>query len=181
MINNNYMEYSGYDDEELIDLIEDGDEEALKIMFEKYEPLIISKIVKFNFDKNNLDDYLQEGRITLHKAIKLYDSNSPKTFNKYFDLILTNHFLTIKRDNKNDFKTSYLNEEEIEDIRINSNDKMDEFDFSNFYLSKFEKEVYKLRFLRNYKISEICKILEVEEKTVYNTIQRIKRKLDGLK
>ncbi len=175
------INYNDYDDNELICLIEKGNEEALEVIFSKYEPLIKSKISKFNLDKKNLEDYLQEGRVMLHKAIKLYNSNSPKTFNKYFDLILTNHFLTIIRDSKNDVNVSYLNEEDIEDKQKNVDVKLDDFDFSNLYLSKFEKEVYKLRFLRNYKISDICKMLDAEEKRVYNSIQRIKRKLNDLK
>ena len=104
-----------YNDNELIQLIEKGNEEALEIMFSKYELLIRSKVIKFKLDKYGLDDYLQEGRLMLHKAIKKYDLSSSKTFNKYFDLILTNHFLTVVRDIKNDFVIGYLNEEEIED------------------------------------------------------------------
>ena len=173
--------YNKINDNELIYLIEEGNEEALEIMFAKYEPLIRSKISKFKFDKENLDDYLQECRLMLHKAIKLYNPNSPKTFNKYFDLILTNHFLTIIRDNKTTVKVDYLDADEIEDKQNRTNELLEEIDFSNLKLSAFEKEIYKLRFLRNLKISDICQMLGVEEKRVYNSIQRIKRKLMDLK
>ena len=170
-----------YNDNELIQLIEKGNEEALEIMFSKYELLIRSKIIKFKLDKYGLDDYLQEGRLMLHKAIKKYDLSSSKTFNKYFDLILTNHFLTVVRDIKNNFVIGYLNEEEIEDKQKRTDEKLEVIDFSELRFSKLEKEIYKLRFLRNLKVSDICQILGLSEKSVYNSIQRIKNKLDDLK
>lgn len=173
--------YNNYDDNELVSSIREGNEDSLLIMFTKYEPLIRSKINKFKLDKNGMDDYLQEGRLMLHKAIKMYVLNSQKTFNKYFDLILTNHFLTIVRKKRVDMMVGYLNEEEVEDKQKRTNDLLEEFDFSKLQLSKLEKEIYKYRFLRNLKISDICQILQVEEKVVYNTIQRIKRKLVDLK
>ncbi len=168
-------------DNELIYLIREGNEEALEIMFLKYEPLIKSKIIKFKFDIKNFDDYLQEGRICLNKAIRLYNADSPKTFNKFFDLIITNRFRSILRKNKIDMDYEFIDENKLIDKQPIRNDKLEEIDFSYLKLSSLEKRIYELRFLRNYNVKDICQLLKVEEKTVYNTIQRIKKKLETLK
>lgn len=168
-------------DNELLYLIQEDNEEALELMFQKYEPLIRGKIKKFQIDEIFLEDYFQEGRIMLLKAIKLYDTSSQKTFNKYFDLILTNRFITLLRKNKKHSSVTYVLEEEIEDQYQRSIEALEDVDFSNLKLSNLEKEIYKLRFLRNHKVSYICQTLNINEKTVYNTIQRIKIKLENLK
>ncbi len=167
-------------DNELLYLIQEGNEEALEIMFQKYDPLIKNKIKKFKIAVDIIEDALQEGRLMLHKAIKLYDASMDKTFNKYFDLILTNRLISITRENKKNDKITYVLEE-IEDNNIRVVEELDNFDFSKLKLSDMEKEIYKMRFLRNLKVSDICQILNVSEKTVYNSIQRIKRKLERLK
>lgn len=168
-------------DNELLYLISDNNEEALEIMFKKYEPLILSKIKKFKFNKLYWEDYLQEGRLMLLKAIKSYDPNSRKTFNKYFDLILTNRFISIIRKDKKETEVAFIAEEMLIAQEESKDKKLDDVDFSKLQLSSLEKEIYKLRFLRNLKVSYICQSLNVSEKTVYNSIQRIKRKLKDLK
>ncbi len=175
------MNNKSFNDNELLYLIQEGNEEALEIMFQKYEPLIKARVKKFNIEEILVEDFIQEGRLMLHKAIKLYDLTSKKTFNKYFDLIMTNHFITLLRKNKKYDEVTYVVTEDIEDCHHRLDEKLEDIDFSRLQLSKLEKEIYKLRFLRNLKISDICQILNVNEKTVYNTIQRVKAKLEVLK
>lgn len=175
------MNNKSFNDNELLYLIQEGNEEALEIMFQKYEPLIKAKVKKFNIEEILVEDFIQEGRLMLHKAIKLYDSASKKTFNKYFDLIMTNQFITLLRKNKKYDELAYVVTEDLEDRHHRIDEKLEDIDFSKLQLSKLEKEIYKLRFLRNLKISDICQILNVNEKTVYNTIQRVKIKLEALK
>lgn len=175
------MNNKKFNDNELLYLIQEGNEEALEIMFRKYEPLIITKVKKFNIEEILIEDYLQEGRLMLHKAIKLYNLDSKKTFNKYFDLILTNQFITLLRKHKKHSDLSYIVSESLEDQNNRTNEKLEDVDFSKLQLSTLEKEIYKYRFLRNLKICDICQILNISEKTVYNTIQRVKNKLKALK
>jgi RNA polymerase sporulation-specific sigma factor len=127
------------------------------------------------------EDYLQEGRLVLHKAIKCYDMNGVKTFNKYFDLILTNRFISILRKNKKEIDDGYTISLAMSVDNISYNKKLEDIDFSKLHFSFLEKEVYKYRFLRNLKVIDICQMLNVTEKTVYNSIQRIKKKLNEIK
>ncbi len=168
-------------DNELLYLISEGSEEALEIMFKKYEPLIKAKIHKYQINSLESEDYIQEGRLALLKAIKTYDTSSQKTFNKFFDLILTNHFIDILRKNKKYDKVSLVLEEDIVDETPMKIDDLEDIDFSKLDLSDLEKKVYHLRFLENYKVSYICQKLQINEKTVYNTIQRIRKKIKKLK
>ena len=87
-------------DNELLYLIKNHDEEALELMFKKYENLILSKIRQYHFPISNKEDYLQEGRIVLLKAIDTYRTEFEKTFTKYFELLLINRFNTLYRINK---------------------------------------------------------------------------------
>ena len=165
-------------DYELLYLIRNHNEEALEIMFKKYENLIYSKILKYHFPINAIDDYLQEGRMTLLKAIETYNEEYEKTFTRYFELLLQNRFNTLYKENKKyrsavifvederlDVNTKY-NKQEIKDIN---------FDIDN--LSKFEKIIYKYYFENSFTISDIAEKMEVTHKQVYNSIQRIKKKL----
>lgn len=169
-------------DNELLYLIREGNETALEVMYQKYVPLMENKLNKFNIENESRDDFFQESRLMLYKAIRLYNPNSAKTFNKYFDLILTNQMITILRKNKKNKDIVYLVDEEVEDKRNRYvEEALDEIDYSKLKLSGLEKEIYKLYFLRNHKVSYISEELNITRKTIYNTIQRIKTKLGMLK
>ena len=160
-------------DNELLYLIREGNEQALEIMYQKYVPLMEGKLNKFNIETEFRDDFYQESRLMLHKAIRLYNPNSSKTFNK---------MITILRKTKKDREIVYLVDEEVEDRRNKVvEEALDEIDYSKLKLSVLEKEIYKLYFLRNHKVSYISDELNIEKKSIYNTIQRIKTKLGMLK
>ena len=168
-------------DLELLSRIREHDDLALEIMFEKYKPLIYTKIKKYNFPALEKEDYLQEGRIVLVKAIDTYreDNANQKTFTKYFELLLENRFIDLYRINKN--RSQYIlvglnainmaNEQEKEQPEIKGAE----------HLSKREQKVFDLYFIENVEIKEIAKHLELTEKQIYNTIQRIKMKLNEQK
>ena len=110
-------------DNELLYLIKNHDEEALELMFKKYENLILSKIRQYHFPISNKEDYLQEGRIVLLKAIDTYRTEFEKTFTKYFELLLINRFNTLYRINKKYEKHIVLVEVEKVDINNKKEDK----------------------------------------------------------
>ena len=127
-----------YNDNELLYLFSEGIEEALEILLEKYVGLIRKRVSSFKIQMRFRDDFLQEGYMALLIAIRTYHQESPKTFNKYFDLILQRRFIKIL---KSDPRPSYQNDPE----RIYS------FEFSGFHIEfKVEEE-----FLTVTKINEI--------------------------
>lgn len=173
----------GYNDYELIYLIKERSDEALEIMFAKYEKLIYTKIYKYYFHKIAFEDCVQEGRLVLLKALKLYSDNSKKTFMRYFELLLERKLIDLLRKDIKDANSYELSEEKILVHQINENSTLnnailnEEVSFHFERLSKFEEEVYRLKFLRGYKVKEISKVLNLNPIKVSNAIQRIKKKL----
>lgn len=165
-------------DHELLYLIRNHNEEALEIMFKKYEGLIYSKILKYRFPLNAIEDYLQEGRMALLKAIETYQESYEKTFTRYFELVLQNRFNTLYKEAKKYHNSIVLVEnEEIDNNKENqTNDKMEAY-FDTGALSEVEKTIFNLYYTNNCSIEDIAKTLEMTPKQVYNTIYRIKTKL----
>ena len=165
-------------DNELLYLIRNHDEEALELMFKKYENLILSRIQKYHFPKSQKEDYLQEGRIVLLKAIETYRSEFDKTFTRYFELLLTNRFNTLYRNNQKYQKHIVLVEVENIDIKQKKEElPFEAKDVSVDDLSDFEYKIFKYRFLENHTIEETVEHYGITSKQVYNTIQRIKKKI----
>ena len=166
-------------DLELLDRIKQNDEQALEIMIEKYKPLICSKIRDYRFPSSEQDDFLQEGIMVLTKAINSYRDDKDKTFTRYFELLLTNRFNSLYKKNKNYYANVILDEEKVN----NTNDILVEvpniIDDLNIKLSKLEKKVYELYFLNHLKIKDIEEALNLSSKQVYNSIRRIREKINS--
>ncbi len=159
-------------DYELLYLIENDSDEALEVMFDKYNNLIISLINKYHFGKKIEDDIYQEARMVLYKAIKTFDSRFGKTFTMYFKKLLENRFNTLIKDIKKDQYYEVYNDEQMfveEEITF---DLMD-----NKKLSSTEKQVYFEYFYVGNSIEDLCKKLNLTKKQAYNAICRIKKKL----
>lgn len=160
-----------YNDYELLYLMNEFDEKAEKIFYEKYTNLIKNRIYKFKIKDRYKDDFLQEGLYMLYVAIKTYNEYCGKSFNKYFDLILKRKFIQIITREKNYFYQVDL-KEEVDYLSEQKNFVYD--DYKN--MTNMEKEV--LKYLeRNYKPKDISAILKCNIKAVYNCICRIKAKL----
>lgn len=164
-------------DNELLHLIKLDNEDALQTMFEKYDILIKTKIKKYNFPFSLYEDYLQEGRLMLLKAIETFDAKYEKTFNKYFDLILSNHFNNLYNKAKRYQNSMILVETTSVDIEIKEEEK-EEIEYPDLgMLPQIEQVIFDYFYKGNYPIREICMKFKYEEKQVYNAIQRVKTKI----
>ena len=81
---NKYFNYRFYNDYELIYLVKDGDENALNVLFYKYERIAAKIIKSYIFDKIYFEDLVQEGRIVLYNCIYKYDESSTLSFYSFF-------------------------------------------------------------------------------------------------
>ena len=70
-----------YNDYELLYLMNEFDEDAERLLYEKYSNLIRNRIVKFNIKERYRDDFFQEGLYMLFIATRTYNENCKKTFN----------------------------------------------------------------------------------------------------
>lgn len=164
-----------YNDYELLYLISEFDEEAETILFNKYMNLIRSRIKGFKIVSRYKEDYMQEGLFMLVVAIRTYNQDFKKTFNKYFDLILQRRFIHLLMREKNYFNNvSYVDESQIlshPDVLVYEYNK-------NIKFSSFEEKVIYLK-ERNYRPKDIASILDCEIKSVYNCLCRIKEKYNS--
>lgn len=163
-----------YNDYELLYMINEFDEEAEIIFYNKYRNLIYKRMNDFKIKLNRRDDFMQEGLFILSNAIRNYNYYGKKSFNKYFDLLLQRRFINILRDEKNYFYNVSI--EDSSSIIMEKNSFVyDTRDYDIRGLSSLEKEVIKFK-SQNYKPKEIAQVLNCDVKSVYNCLCRIKMK-----
>ena len=182
-----------YNDYELLYLIYECDEEALGILFKKYDPLIRKKLRDFRIDKYSYDDFYQECLIALMVAIRTYNPFYSKSFMRYLELIVTRKIMNVMYHNKKSF---------YDEIKIDDDFFMDpnsEFIYDGNYignikegnlflkdqhislgqLSNLEKEVLELKYVKGLSSKEIAKTMNVDLRKVYNSVYQAKKKVRG--
>lgn len=176
------MEYWGYNDYELLYLAKENNDEAISIIFAKYDKLILKKANEFG-KIINFDDLCQEGKMILNKAILNFDERYNKTFTKYFEMLIEHRFIDLIRKKLREKKLIKIDNDEVDNYQICFENKTDNLVLNetinlNYHkLSNFEQEVFKYKFLENMKVLEIAKNLSTNSVNVSNAIQRIKSKI----
>ncbi len=190
-------------DENLVLLANQGNENAETELLEKYKDLVVKIARSYFIIGGELEDIVQEGMIGLYKAIKNF-SNSKNTTFKTFAITCIKHQIQSAIKKANTKKNSPLtNSIPLQKFSENSDDS-DEFlpvnlifqvapdekiiNHENYInllntikntLSKKEYIVLKY-YLSGYSYKEIAKILEINEKSIDNSLSRIKNKLKKL-
>lgn len=192
------MNYDKLNDYELINLAKESDDESKNIIIEKYMPLINKMASKmFVFCKNNgleKSDLIQEGMIALTNAIESFDNTKDTIFYTYATACIQRKLISeIIKANRNKNKIlnesiSYDNDKNsivnfLKDENANPEDIIiDSVDLSNTYkkitkvLTDYENQVFEL-LINGFKYKEIATMLEKDEKSIDNAIQRIKLKI----
>ena len=190
-----------YNDLELLDYINDGNEEALEIIYKKYEPFIDSKARRYlkinDYLGLDLNDLLQEGRLALNEAIKNFNPSLDTTFYTYATTCIERKMIS-SLIGANRLKHKILNESisfeqegednsySLENVIVNENNDPLNVVILNerekIFLSKlkeelteFEYQVFELKY-HNFNYKEISEILEKDPKAIDNAIQRIRIK-----
>ena len=180
-----------YNDFELLYLIYEGDEEALGIIFKKYDPLIKKKLYDFKIKNSLYDDFYQEGLIVLYVAVKTYNPSFNKTFTKYFELLLSRRIMTLLRDMKKEHEKVVVIESDIlkdSSESFNYSDKMlsdnanhdillKDNNIPSSMLTLSEKDVLALRYFKGKSSKEIADELNIDVKKVYNALYQAKKKI----
>lgn len=175
------MDEFRYNDDELLYLIkENSDEAAFEELYNKYRPLIVSRLKKFKIQDNNYDDYFEECLITLSECVVKYDKEKGKTFNKYFDMCCVYKIRNLLRSERKYFYNVILADyDEIEKYNYTKNERdglniLNEVGFLTTF-SKLEKDVYNLS-KTGKTIKEISNELSKSVRCIYNTFSRIRKK-----
>lgn len=197
------MNYRELNDNEILSYIENNDDEAIKIIYEKYKPLInkIATNLFIKYCKNTsleLSDLVQEGMIALNNAIHNYQESKDILFYTYaktcIERKIISAVITARRQ-----KQQLLNESISYEININEDgQKLEELikdfttnpeniliDMENSKelmekiedsLTPFELQVLQLK-LDGFDYREIASIIDKQPKNIDNAIQRIKIKI----
>ena len=169
-----------FNDNELIYLIRNNNEQATNLLIKKYDKYIHLKI--HDMQLKNHEDCYQEGLMVLFYCAKTYNEMFNKSFMKYFETLLNNRYIDIKR--AQDKESNYLvilDEKEIDycSILCEDEEKLD-FNINDVFLSKLtliEKSVFYDYYLCNRTINEIANKQKVDKKNIYYVIYRIKGKI----
>ena len=81
------MNYKEYNDYELLSYVNDNDEEATEIIYNKYQPLIEQSARKYlrysKYAGLELNDLIQEGLLGLNRAISTFNDSKETSFYTY--------------------------------------------------------------------------------------------------
>ena len=199
-MNNNYNNMS---DDELLELINRKDTDALDFLICKYKDLVNSKVNKYFIIGAEKEDIVQEGLIGLYKAIKDYKPDKQNSFKSFANLCIERQLITaIKSSNRQKHMplNSYLslnmtafenedgnNDTQIVDVLENTviEDPLDTITKKEYFssvenvidssLSDFEKKVLN-RYVQGESYVKIAERLDAPVKSVDNAIQRIRKK-----
>ncbi len=182
------------DDNTLVSHAKSGDTTALTLLIQRYSDVILQKAKSFKgLSGIESDDLYQEGMMGFIAAVYSFDEAREIQFSTYAVTVAARKMLSAlkKSNNKSNLPLrSYISIEEEnnllsysptpEEIIIYNEelDKINNFVKANF--SKTEKKVFKLSML-GMSYSEIADILECTEKSVDNTIQRIRKKIRDIR
>lgn len=164
-----------YNDYELLYLMNEFDEEAEKIFYDKYLAMIKSNVSKLNINDRYKEDYIQEGLYMLMVAIRTYDANSEKTFNRYFEMILVRRLKRLICKERRYLNNVDLIEDEHTLCEPETFVYMSDDETEESFLSGLEKQVLVLK-EKNYRPKDIAEVLKCDVKSIYNCLYRIKEK-----
>ncbi len=190
------------DDETLASKANLGDEKAENEILERYKGLVVKIARSYFILGGEMEDIVQEGMIGLYKAIKGYDKKKNASF-KTFATMCIKHQIQSAIKVANAKKNSPLsNSVSLQSFSENSDDEdflpvslifqispdekvINKENYQNLLenikkmLSDKEFQVLKY-YLKGYTYKEISNILETSEKSIDNSLSRIKSKLKKL-
>lgn len=196
------MNYREFNDYEILNYINENNEEAMEIIYEKYKPLItkIATSMYKKYCKNtglDINDLMQEGMLALNKAINSYQENKDVLFYTYAKKCIERKIIStvicanrqkhkvlnesisfeIDLDNNTNLETFLGDSKNNPEKIIVSNESSKEFlDDIKKSLTDIETQVLQLK-LDGFDYKEIAQIVGKDVKAVDNTIQRIRNKI----
>lgn len=185
------MDYKKINDYEVVYLVKENDEEARKIMFNKYIPIVKKLASKYSMSAKwarvDFDDLVQEGLIALNDAIDKYDENSGALFYTFACICVERRILTFCRkmsSNKHYYLNTSLGEEFYYNIKDDKNldyyfdEELLEKQFV-YYKSLFnigDSSIFELRY-NGFSYKEISRLLDIPITTVDGRLYKIRKVL----
>jgi len=199
--------YSDYSDNELLEMLNEGDEGVTEFLLDKYKNLVRSKAKSMHILGADSDDLIQEGMIGLFKAIRDYDAGRDASFYTFATLCVSRQMytaVTASGRNKHMPLNTYISlysgfkdesgnesnvslEETIADAdddnpesMIISKENVETIErWIESELSSFERQSLEL-YLTGMNYIEIARVLGRDEKSTDNALNRAKNKIKKL-
>ena len=89
-----YEKFENMTDEELVRLAQEGDNDALEYLLNKYKNFVRSKARSYFLIGADHEDIVQEGMIGLYKAIRDYRTDKQASFRAFAELCITRQIIT---------------------------------------------------------------------------------------
>ena len=182
-----------HNDYELVYLAQEGNEEAINLIYQKYKPIIVKKsknaIIYATHHGIEINDIMQECYIALDEAIRDFSQDNEASFYTFAMLCIDRQIVTYLRRITggrdkilNEAVTIDNNLERVlgDDTNLESsiiiNEQLDLLvNEVRPLLTNFEKEVFDM-IINNISFEEIAIALHKDIKAIYNAFQRIKIK-----
>ncbi|MCA1032745.1 RNA polymerase sporulation sigma factor SigH [Bacillus timonensis] len=194
--------YERLEDEEVVELVHNGQSEALDYLINKYKNFVRAKARSYFLIGADREDIVQEGMIGLYKAIRDFKEDKLTSFKAFAELCITRQIITAIKTatrQKHIPLNSYVSldkpiyDEESdrtlmdvisgakvmdpEELIINQ-EKFDDIEVKMAeLLSDLERKVLAL-YLDGRSYQEISEDLNRHVKSIDNALQRVKRKLE---
>ncbi|KYD33025.1 RNA polymerase sporulation sigma factor SigH [Geobacillus sp. NFOSA3] len=197
-----YKNYKHLEDEQLVELVHQGDGDALDFLIHKYQNFVRAKARSYFLVGADREDIIQEGMIGLYKAVRDFKGDKLSSFKAFAELCITrqmitaiktatrqkhiplNSYVSLDRpiyDDESDRTlmdvisgTKAMDPEEL----IVNREEVDDIEVKmTELLSDLERKVLAL-YLDGRSYQEISEELNRHVKSIDNALQRVKRKLE---
>ncbi|WP_165442850.1 sigma-70 family RNA polymerase sigma factor [Senegalia massiliensis] len=171
-----------------------GEKEAKMKLLESYKPLILTQIKKYYFEKEEMDDLINEGYEVILIGINKFDFSKGVYFSGYINTILRYHYLDKLKFKK--YVVSLDKKISSKDSSISLIDTLEsEIDIEKEYLYKElnnelvkniekltirQKQIIVMFYLQKINIKDISNRLGISYRTVVNTKKNALEKLKKL-
>lgn len=195
-------DFNELSDEDLVEAIREGDDEALEYLIHKYKNFVKAKARSYFLIGADREDIVQEGMIGLYKSIRDYRDDKLTSFKAFAELCITRQIITAIKTatrQKHIPLNSYVSLDkpiydedsdrtlldvicgsrvsDPEELIINQEEFIDIEAKMGEILSDLERKVLML-YLDGRSYQEIAVDLKRHVKSIDNALQRVKRKLE---
>ena len=196
------QDYSQLSDDELIEIIHEGDSRAEEVLIKRYKNFVLAKSRSYFLVGAGREDIVQEGMIGLYKAVRDYKIDRLASFRAFAELCITRQIITAikaatrqKHQPLNSYvslnKPIYDEESDrtlldiLKGTKLNNPEELfvskETYDLIenqiSEMLSELEFDVLQ-EYLNGKSYQDIADSLDKHVKSVDNALQRVKRKLE---
>lgn len=178
--------------QELVRKAKSGDLKSKEEIINRLQPLLVSSIRRYYYNKNELEDLMQEGNLKILESINTYDENKGVYFLGYIKTMLKYMYLDKHKERyhislnekRADGETEILDLLVSQDMDIletlASKEEIEGLNNNLKNLTARQGEIIRFFYIENMNMHEISEILNISYRTVVNTKTMALKKLRDL-